>query len=316
MIRFDDSTHTYTLDNNPLISVTQLMQRYKLSTSYAEVPQDVLEKAATRGNAVHKALEEHIKGDPNMITLFDEVRLFEDYMQRRQVDRTTIQSERIVYDPHYMIAGTVDLEYDDGDEHIIADFKTTYTLHIDAVAWQLSLYNYLITKGDIIAYYFNNLKVFHLRNNRLAVKDVYTVEYDAVQSLLEAHYNGELEYVYVKPNNIISKTEEGLIEQLLHEKNVTKQHLAKLDKELDILLNKAKKELLAAKDYSYKTSTLSLTYIAPQQRAYLNKKKVEAFIEKHGEDPQDFYTNSTVGDRVQAKLQQPKEAEDSDSSAS
>ena len=69
----------------------------------------------------------------------------------------------MVYDDLYQVAGTVDFQYEEGGENIIADFKTTSKIHYDAVTWQLSVYNYLISKGDVLTYYFKKLKVFHLQ---------------------------------------------------------------------------------------------------------------------------------------------------------
>ena len=99
---------------------------------YTGIPADILAKAAARGNATHKDLENFIKQgttttNPDLIN-------FSKYVAIRNIDLTTAKSEQIVYDDQYLIAGTVDFQYFDGDEDIIADFKTTSSIHWDAVA--------------------------------------------------------------------------------------------------------------------------------------------------------------------------------------
>ena len=58
---FNEAEHTYTLGEKTLISVTQLLKKHGLSTNYANVDAEVLEKAANKGTAVHKEIENYIK---------------------------------------------------------------------------------------------------------------------------------------------------------------------------------------------------------------------------------------------------------------
>lgn len=304
IIKFDEAEHKYYINGEEAISATTLMKKYELSADYGGISKDVLAKAAAKGNAIHKALELHIGGVPNP-GLFDEVKLFDDYMSKRKIALSDCESEQIVYDKDYMIAGTLDLMYPTDTSTIIADFKTTSTLHIDAVAWQLSIYNYLVTRGNVIKYYFNKLQVFHFKQGRLYVKDVYTVDFDAVKGLFEAYKAGADTYEYTKPNNIVSNTEEKLIEQLATEIKTVKEHLNTLQEEQKILLAKVESNFEKAKEYSYKTPTLSLAYIPPRQQVKLVKKKVEDFIIQHGGDLKDFQTTITRKASVRCTLRNP-----------
>lgn len=58
---FNESNHTYKLGEKILISVTRLLKKHKLSPDYSAVDPDVLKRAAGKGIAVHKEIENYIK---------------------------------------------------------------------------------------------------------------------------------------------------------------------------------------------------------------------------------------------------------------
>ena len=49
--------------------------------TYANIPASILNNAATKGKAVHKALELYIGGDTSMVGLLEEVSLFDNYVK-------------------------------------------------------------------------------------------------------------------------------------------------------------------------------------------------------------------------------------------
>jgi len=292
-MNFDEASHEYTKNGKTYISTTQLLQKYGLSANYANIPATVLAKAAQAGKAVHSALEAHIKGDPNMVSMFTEVKLFNNYMTLRGVDMATVESEKIVFDDTYGVAGTMDLKYEDNGSKVIADFKTTSQLHIDAVAWQLSIYNYMECGGDIIQYYFTKLKVFHFKNNKLSVKDVYTVEFDAIEDLFKAHITNA-PYTYVASKSLVLPSQETLIEQLLNEKQQAEDILNKIKEEIALVQQSLMPVFQKQKKYSFQNQNISIAYVMGATKNSLNRKKVEAFLNKHGEDISD-YMNITKG---------------------
>lgn len=299
---FNEEDHSYTMNGVQYTSTTQLLKKYGLSADYANIPAAILEQASIRGNAVHKALELYIGGDRSMLGLVEEVDLFDKYIQLQNIQLLTAKSEEMVYDTHYQISGTIDFQYMDGNDNIIADFKTTSTLHLDAVAWQLSIYNYLACKGDILAYYFNKLKVFHFTSGRLYVKDVYTVDYDAVKELFEAHKNNNPTFIYVKSTKLISDTDEKLVGQLLHELDVYESGIKKLKDELKNVLERVKENMVTQKDYRVMTSDYTLTYVAEQHRKTINTAKVKEYLIKQGEDLDKYFNETIVKDTVRSKL--------------
>ena len=57
MVKFDSTTHTYTLNGGVIPSTTQIIKAVLFPNQYAFIADDVLEKAANFGTRVHKALD-------------------------------------------------------------------------------------------------------------------------------------------------------------------------------------------------------------------------------------------------------------------
>jgi hypothetical protein len=214
----------------------------------------------------------------------------------------TVKSEQVVYDTTYKIAGTIDVQYVDGADNIIADFKTTSSLHLDAVAWQLSIYNYILSKGDVMTYYFNKLKVFHYTGTKLYVKDVYLVDFDAVKGLLEANQRGDATFNYVKPTNVVGGSDEQLIGQILNELETHKEVVKKLEGELDVLLDKVKERMVNQKDYEYHNDQYMINYVHPQNRKTLDATKVKEYLLHKGEDLENFMKETMTKDSIKIVL--------------
>jgi hypothetical protein len=300
-MEFKQDTHEYLHNGDKYISVTELLKKYNLSVNYNDVPPDVLAKAATRGKATHSSLEAYIKGDRSELNITPTVDLLHNYINTRGIDLTTAKSEEIVFDTTYKIAGTVDFQYFDG-ENIIADFKTTSTLHLDVVAWQLSIYNYIISKGDIMSYYFNKLKVFHFTGTKLYVKDVYLVEYDTVKALLETNLNNEPEFNYVKPNKVIVDSDSQLLKQILNELQSHKDIVNRLEEELDNVLNRVKENMVRTNDYTYHDDEVMIQYNHPMTRVSLDQTKVKEYLVSQNQDINNFSKTTTTKDSVKAVL--------------
>lgn len=301
-MKFDEQKHEYERNGTIYTSVTQLLKKYGLSASYDGIPADVLAKAANKGKTIHKYLELYINGDKSMLGTSSEVDLFDNYVKTRGIDLAMTKSEQMVYDDKYKIAGTVDVQYADGADSIIADFKTTSQLHVDAVAWQLSIYNYLLSKGDVMTYYFNKLKVFHYTGTKLYVKDIYLVDFDAVQQLLEANLRGDATFNYVKSTNLVGGSDEQLIGQILTELRSHKEVVDKLEGELDVLLDKVKEKMATTKDYSFHNDDYMINYVHPQTRQSLDQTKVKQFLQDKGEKVEDYMKTTTTKDGVKAEL--------------
>lgn len=308
---FDEATHQYSKGGVPYISVTQLISRYGLSADYANIPDAILAQAAARGKLTHKNLEDYIKGNTALINTCPEVAMFASYIVNSNINLGVAKSEEQVWDDVHHVAGTIDFQYFDTDGSIvIADFKTTSQLHIDAVAWQLSIYNYLVSGGDLMTYYFNKLKVFHFDGKKMVVKDIYTIEYDSVKAILEAALNNLPSFTYSKPNVLVPATDEKVLVQMLTELEQTEGIVKRIKSEIELVADRLKDNFIRQKQYSYSSPDLRVTYVAPSEKNTIDTAKVKKYLTLKGEDINNYMKTTHVADSL--RISKPKQKDQGD----
>lgn len=262
MIRFDEAQHKYYDGEKELISVTTLLRKHGLAPDYSGVSQEVLNAKAERGTLIHQEIEDYIKdGAIGFTKEFDE---FSFYVEKSKVK--IIASEQIVYND--IVAGKFDLLLEDNGEIVVADVKTTYSLHKESVAWQLSLYGYLMknyipTKGQ--AFHFD-------KNGNLHVVDIPLKSKEEVEKLLEAERKGEIykqSVIAIDEYQIeLIKTTSAIIERAKAEQ-----------KEAEEQLNKVKEALLTAMEEngvkSFENEYFKITYVAPVEKSVIDSAKLK-----------------------------------------
>lgn len=167
-VEFDGLTHSYFCGDKELLGVTSLMKKHGLSPDYSGISEKTLNYAAARGTAVHHTLEAYDNGemiiqpvavDDNEggMASFDTKAELAAY---RDLGLRVIASEYLVSD-NKVVASSIDkvLATDEENTVDLADIKTTSTLHIHSLEWQLSIYAYL----------------FELQNKKLKVRNLYGV---------------------------------------------------------------------------------------------------------------------------------------------
>lgn len=125
-IEFDKETHTYKVNGKALPSVTTITGILS-SIEYKDIDQEILKRAAEKGSAVHKAIED--------FTLWGDYELdiqYEPYMEqfKKALEKEkfeTIKAEFMLTDGE--ICGTLDNMSKLGEDIIIIDYKTTSTIH-------------------------------------------------------------------------------------------------------------------------------------------------------------------------------------------
>ena len=60
-IKFDENLHKYTVDGKEVISVTQLLQKHRITPSYDSVDKELLRVASERGTLIHEEVEKWIE---------------------------------------------------------------------------------------------------------------------------------------------------------------------------------------------------------------------------------------------------------------
>lgn len=267
-VKFRESDHTYWLSDRQLISVTQLMKKHGLSADYSAVKADILNAKAERGSLIHKEIEEFINFAEEGFT--DELDSFKTLIKEHKIIPTS--SETIVHDD--LVAGTIDVIGQCPSGRIIADVKTTSTLHKDALAWQLSIYEYLFQKvhpGANVSALFG----IHLNGTSAKLVEVERKPREEIERLFECERNGAL-FIPKSTALSISKPELAYIADV-------ERRISELKKQIDIYTksyNEMKEDLKERMKEqgvkSYEDDLLIITYKDSYTREILDAEKLKA----------------------------------------
>ena len=264
------------------------MKKHGLSPNYDGIPTETMQKKAEYGKLVHSEIENYVKNGE--IGFTNELSEFIDYIHKN--DLKPLESEFIAYND--IVAGTIDLlgEYC-GATAVLSDYKTTATLHKEALRWQLSLYQYLFGSVDL-------LQVFHFTDKGLKVVDVEPIPTDEIEKLLEAERNGEIyqSRQLAVAGDLLVKIAEG-------EEKIKNFELLK--KEVEAQNEILKAELLEAMKTqgikSFENDALKITYIEPTTRETIDSKRLK---EELPEIAEKYKKISKVKDSVRITLKGEK----------
>lgn len=289
MLKFNEATHTYTNDGTKLISVTQLMKKHGLSPNYDNVNPEVLNRKAKYGTLIHKEIEEYIKEGKFGFT--DEVMEFIKYAKENQME--AIKSETMVCND--IVAGTIDLLYMENVSYI-ADIKTTYTLHIEAVSWQLSIYLYLYLgyreDGTFEAPSENEYnevygKAFHFnKEHKLNVVHIPLKPFKEIEKLMDCERKGIVyKYDIETVDNELSQIQ--TLEQVIHTLNQQVEEAKKKQEEFKSkLIEKLKEEKLT----TYENNGIKITLVQPKKEvSTIDTEKMDKEIVKTYEEAKKKY---------------------------
>lgn len=265
MLNFDETTHTYTTeDGKHLISVTQLMQKHGLAPKYDAVPSEVLRAKAERGTLIHKEIETYIKTGEIGFTAE-----LSHFIKATKENNTEIKaSELMLYND--IVAGTADLVLCQDGTYIIADIKTTATLHKEAVSWQLSIYAYLFNNGKDIkvtkgqAYHFD-------KNGDLKIVDITLKPVEEIKRLMDCE---KLDIPFLQKQVLTVK-------QLVavREAQIIITQADKLKKQADAILDEVKASIMQAMETnavkSFENDCLKITYVDATTRASIDSTKLK-----------------------------------------
>lgn len=167
IVEFIDDIHQYLVDGCMVDSVTQILS-IKYKNDYASVPPAVLNNAAQRGTAVHKAIENfNVSGYDDGS---EEVRNFK-FLQK-QYGFEVLDSELpivIFKDDMPIACGRLDMTMLIDGQTGIADIKTVSSLNKEKIAYQLNLYRIGLMQSYGVDAKF--LKIIHIRNGIRKVID-------------------------------------------------------------------------------------------------------------------------------------------------
>ena len=265
-IKFDDNLHKYTVDGKEVISVTQLLQKHKITPSYDAVDKELLRVASERGTLIHEEVEKWIKEGDNGFT--EESEKICDYLFERADEKSKIISEQMVAND--IVAGRFDVLYTHAKKLVLTDIKTGNTKHLFGWSWQLSLYKYLYEK--MYGKEIDSLQILWAKNGGMTVIHCDYVGDEKIENLLNAEREGRL----------ISDVDLGVSEEELEDLTELMEEIKAKEDELKLLkdmVDSVKTVLYGTMEKEgIKTvdrGNLKITYVAPSSRTSVDSKKLE-----------------------------------------
>lgn len=160
-LSFDEAKHWYRLDGKYVPSVSTVMRPLSQAL-YKDVDEEVLNKAAARGTAVHNAIENYTK-----FGITDIEPEFEGYFRAfrrwwKEISPTCLATECRVYHKALRYAGTADMPVVIGNERILIDFKTSASVNKMLTGVQLEAYAKAYESHGLM---FDGKAVLHLKSD-------------------------------------------------------------------------------------------------------------------------------------------------------
>ena len=264
-IKFNENLHKYTVDGKEVISVTQLLQKHKITPSYDSVDKELLRVASERGTLIHEEVEKWIESGEGGFT--EEAERICDYLFERADEKSQIISEQMVAND--VVAGRFDVLYTHAKKLVLTDIKTGNTKHLYGWTWQLSLYKYLYEK--MYGKEINSLEILWANGDLTVIPCEYVGD-EKIENLLKAEREGRL----------ISDVDLGVSEEELEDLTELMEEIKAKEDELKLLkdmVDSVKTVLYGTMEKEgIKTvdrGNLKITYVAPSSRTSVDSKKLE-----------------------------------------
>lgn len=159
-LEFYPETHTYLYDGLMLPSVTEIID--KKFNDYADVPKDILNRAAERGTKVHKQIENFCKsGIDDGSTAIRNFKFLQSQYGFEVLDN---ELPVVIFENDIPVAcGRLDMTIEMDGRVGIADIKTCSALNKPKIAYQLNMYRLGLMQSYGVQAEF--LKIIHIRDN-------------------------------------------------------------------------------------------------------------------------------------------------------
>lgn len=260
---FEPQTHQYINDNwEILLGVTSLMKKHGLSPDYSAIDPEVLRKAAERGSKVHSDIEMYCKGE--QVEETPAIKAF------AKLKLDVLDNEYLVSD-NEIVASSIDVVLSD---YSLADIKTTSTLHLEPLRWQLSIYAYLfeLQNPNIKA---GKLYGIHIRNGVAKVVEVERIQSVEIERLMQCERNGLTFIASLTP--CVEEDKEMIelfnIEQaIVHLKDQIKGYEEAKTKFYETLYTKMENDNIK----KLETVSMAITRVLPTMRNSVDSKQLES----------------------------------------
>lgn len=159
VLEYIDDTHTYLYNGVVVPSVTQLLQK-KFGSKYDGIPKYILERAADRGTALHKAIEDY-----EYQGIETELMELQSYIRLKEEHGFSVMGNEIPVvlfkDGYAVAAGRCDMFLANQGVFGLGDIKRTYRLDRNYLTYQLNIYRVAFTQSYGVGIDF--LRGIHLR---------------------------------------------------------------------------------------------------------------------------------------------------------
>lgn len=265
-VLFEPEAHTYTnTETGELLKgITSTLIHRLFPNKYADIPEEVLRKAAERGTKVHEELE--LINSLGIDPVSDEGKNYVSIVENEGLKY--LASEYTVSDlEHY--ATNIDVVYDVEDGVVdIADYKTTSKFDRESVSWQLSICAYFLEKNN------PDVKVRNLYGIWLRGEDISQLiqvnrhSDEEVQALIQADIDGkDYEFVPLFPS-YIADNEMRLV--------YLGKRIKELTEEYDALKGEILEQMVSHNDKSFDLGSVLITVTAPSVRKSFDSKTFKA----------------------------------------
>ena len=293
MLRFDSEKHEYFNGEKRLISVTQLLKKHGLAPDYSGVSDSVLNAKAERGTLIHSEIEDFIKNGEVGFT--SELSAFIDVCAENDIN--PLEIEKIVYND--VVAGKFDLLYEARGKTVLADYKTTATLHKDSASWQLSIYKALYE--EMTGKTIDELKVYHFTNGELRVVDVPEKPQSEVERLMQCEREGtQFTQSITVPEKALAELAE--VECLIKTIEEQKKEAQARSEQLRAAIMTAMKENGVL---SLDNDRIKITYVAPYSRTSIDSARLK---KDHPEIYSEYQKSTTVKESLKITIKDGEES--------
>lgn len=272
-VSFDVETHSYMINGNiAKLSITELLAKHNLAPNYIGVDSEVLEKSAERGRTIHKDLEQVAKNAQFVPQTAEGKELVKWLSNVRKNAQITAEKPMGMIWKNLVLGGTPDLIIQTSEKTIIIDHKTTSVIHKKAVAWQLSLLDYMAQFNIENYHRATELYCYH-KCKMVAIEKIPDAE---IELLLDCENNNE---IYIEPTLIVPNEDFALqyeqAEQLFIQK---KKELDELEKNIKQFREKMCElfEEQHLTNWESPSGTIKVSYIAPTTTITIDSAKLKS----------------------------------------
>jgi hypothetical protein len=268
-VKYYPITHTYTnAEGLELSGITGIIKQFICPNAYADVPAEVLESARIRGNKLHSLLELYANGTFANVTEED-AEIIENFnaMALALEDYTCLASEYVVSN-NELTASPIDLLALDFEGNLtIIDLKTSHSLNVDFVTWQLNFYRYFLELQTGLK--TDNLQALHVTGGKAKFVKVQIIANEHLEYMLSCAYN------FVEFENPLQVEEDKItkLETIYRQKKALEEQIKALEEQEEQVKAEVIAEMKANAVKTYESDTIRVTYKSASTRSTFDSKR-------------------------------------------